>query len=453
MRRHLRSAIVPLYLLLCLILGGSVQGIWTNALLQLLAVVIIGWSLLAKRPHSLTGAAKGLIVLVGLTLLLIFIQLIPLPPSIWSALPGRGFVADGFSLLGQAPPWLPISLTPYETAATALTLLPPLAVLSAMLLADAYRPSSLVVAILIGALAGVLVGALQVGSADPVNSPWYFYEITSYGTATGFFANSNHMAALLVICVPFLLALVEDIRDRSENPKSRSAALLLAFAGLSVLLVGIVLNGSIAILLLGPPVFAISASMLLARQMKMRGPLAILALVGAASMLVVYLTPLHDQLAGENATSVSERQAMWSNTVPAILEFLPLGSGVSSFPVLYPRFENPLEVTRTFTNHAHNDYLEIALETGLPGILLLIGFLIWWGMSTRSIWRTQRTDRYAQAATIASAALLLHSLVDYPLRTAALSAIFAACLAFMAQPRSRNGESEAELWPTRHLTV
>ena len=43
-----RSAIVPAYILLCLILGGSAQGIWSNAALQLLAVAIIAWSLLVK---------------------------------------------------------------------------------------------------------------------------------------------------------------------------------------------------------------------------------------------------------------------------------------------------------------------------------------------------------------------------------------------------------------------
>ena len=30
----------------------------------------------------------------------------------------------------------------------------------------------------------------------------------------------------------------------------------------------------------------------------------------------------------------------------------------------------------TYVNHAHNDSLELALETGLPGILLLIAFLV-----------------------------------------------------------------------------
>lgn len=453
MKELLRSAVVPLYVLLCLVLGGSAQGIWSNAALQLLAVAIIAWSAVVKPFGPLTGAAKVLFVLVGLVVSMLCLQLVPLPPSVWLALPGRGFLAHGYALLGQAPPWLPISLTPYETMGTGLTLLPPIAVLSAMLLRGAYRESWLTLAILIGTLAAVLVGALQVGSADPFTSPWYFYEITNHGAATGFFANRNHMASLLVISVPILFALVEDLRSRVENPKAKSATLLLAFAGGLVLLVGILLNGSLAVLLLGPPVLVLSASMLMPPQMKLRRLLTGLALLAMVATLAVYISPLHDQMADTNATSVTERKTIWSNTTPAVLAFMPVGSGISSFVDLYAGYENPLEVTRTYVNHAHNDYLEIALETGIPGIVLLIVFLLWWGIRTRYLWRSQRTNRYALAASIATAALLLHSLVDYPLRTAALSAIMAACLALMVQPRDGTKDAKDDLWRTRHLTV
>lgn len=453
MRDLLRFGIVPVFLLLCLVLGGSAQGIWTNAALQLLAVAIIAWSVITRTSALRTGAAKGLAVLAGLMLLLVAIQLIPLPPAVWASLPGRQFVAEGFRLIGVAPPWLPISLTPHQTMATMLTLLPPLAVFSAMLLTGAYRGMWLAAAVLGATLAAVLVGAMQVGSADPLTSPWYFYESTNHGVATGFFANSNHMAALLVISIPLLFALVRDLRDGSNNPKARSATLLLAAAGAVVLLLGIILNGSLAILLLGPPVLIVSASMLFPRRQKLRRGLAALAALGALAMLALYVSPLHDRLASGNATSVDERRVMWSETAKAIPDFLPFGSGVSSFPQIYPRYENPAAITRTFTNHAHNDYLEIALETGVPGILLLIAFLLWWGRRTRSIWRSPSTDPYAQAATIATAALLLHSVVDYPLRTAALSAIMAALLAIMARPREPRAGAQADLWPTRHAGI
>ena len=444
---------IPAYVLLCIAQGGSVQGVWGVAVLQLLAITIIGWSLLARNTQTLSGSAKALFVIAGLTVLIAIIQLIPLPPAMWAALPGREQIVEGYRLLGQRPPSLPVSLAPYETAATVLTLLPPLAVLIGMLVAGAYRASWLAIAVLAGAFAAVLLGSLQVGSFGPTDSPWYLYSDTNTGVATGFFANSNHMATLLVISVPFLFAFIAELRRQAKNHRAGSAVMLVAVAGILVLLVGIFLNGSLAVLLLGPAVVITSATMLLPQGMRLRGPLTVVALVSIAAILMVYLTPLNDKVAASNATSFDSRQTMWSTTIPAIKDNLPLGSGVGTFQQVYPQYEDPAAVNSTFVNHAHNDYLEIALETGIPGALLVVAFLLWWGNRAVPIWRSAAVDRYALAGSIASAAILVHSLVDYPLRTAALSAIMAASLALMARPRTREQEGE-ELWPTtRHEAV
>lgn len=454
MREALRSAVVPAYILLCIVLGGSVQGIWGVAALQLLAIAIIGWSLLCRERLRLSGPAKSLFAIAGLAILLLIVQLAPLPPEVWTAIPGRSLIVEGYRLLGQPMPWLAISLTPYDTAATALTLLPPLAVLVAMLVAGAYRASWIVLAVLIGTIGAVLLGALQVASPDPANSPWYLYRRTNHGAATGFFANSNHMATLLVVTVPFLFALIAELRRWSKDPRAASAVLLLAVAGLLVLMVGIFLNGSLAVLLLGLPVLVVSGTMLMPESTRLRGPVIAVAMVAIAAVLAVYTSPLQDRLLSSNQTSFESRQTIWSNTFPAIGDNLVLGSGVGSFPRVYRQYEDHSEVTRTFANHAHNDYLEIALETGGPGILLLIAFFIWWGSRVVPIWRTATVDPYAVAASIASAGMLVHSLVDYPLRTAALSAIMAACLALMARPRMRENSEREDLWPTtRHLAV
>jgi O-antigen ligase len=453
MTQAIRSAVVPAYVLACIVLGGSVQGVWGVAILQLLAIAIIGWSLLIKDALPLSGSARALFVFAGLTVLLALVQLIPLPPAIWSALPGREPIVTGYRLLGQRLPDLPISVAPFDTAATVLTLLPPLAVLTGMLVAGAYRASWLAVAILIGTLAAVLLGALQVGSPGSTASPWYMYSNTNWGFATGFFANSNHMATLLVISVPLLFALVAELRQRAKNQRAGSAALMIAVAGILVLLVGIFLNGSLAVLLLGPAVVITSATMLLPQGKRLRGPLTIVALVSITAILTVYLSPLNDKFAATNATSFDTRQSMWSTTIPAIRANLPLGSGVGTFDQVYPEFEDPAAVTPTFVNHAHNDYLEIALETGIPGLLLVAAFLLWWASRAVPIWRSAAVDRYALAGSIGSAAILVHSLVDYPLRTAALSSIMAGFLALMVRPRSREQEGE-DLWPTtRHESI
>ena len=66
--------------------------------------------------------------------------------------------------------------------------------------------------------------------------------------------------------------------------------------------------------------------------------------------------------------------------------------------------------------------------------------------------KSPAADQFAIASAIASAAMLLHSAVDYPLRTAAMSAVFAMCLVLIVQSR-RSAQSGTDLRPARHLVV
>ena len=133
MSDRLRGSIIPAYVLLCLLLGGSTQGVWRIMILQLLAVALVALAAAAPRREPLTGPGRTLLSLVALTLGLFVVQLIPLPPGVWTSLTGREAVTEGFASLGYALPWLPLSLAPYDTLAAALALLPPLAVLLGVL--------------------------------------------------------------------------------------------------------------------------------------------------------------------------------------------------------------------------------------------------------------------------------------------------------------------------------
>jgi hypothetical protein len=80
-------------------------------------------------------------------------------------------------------------------------------------------------------------------------------------------------------------------------------------------------------------------------------------------------------------------------------------------------------------------------------------FLFWWVAAVSKVWRSGRGGPLARAASIASAAVLLHSLVDFPLRTAAISSCFAMCLALLTEPRQRARSDPGDLRPTRHLVI
>jgi len=447
-----RQAVAPAYLLICLILGGSGQGIWANMVLQLLGLALIAWAALAPSKSTLPAAARQLLLIALIATALIAIQLIPVPPALWTHLGGRTALADGYAVLTMRPLWLPLSVTPYRTLDALFGLIPPLALYCAMLRANAYRSSWLVAALLAGTVGGILLGALQVSSGNPDTSSWYLYAESSFGVASGFFANANHMATLLMVTLPYLAALYAAARSSSRQ---RSSAVLMLVAGVAVVVVvGILLNRSLAAYGLTPPVLAASALILLGQRSRWRSWALLLAglLLIAAVAALATSSIRSSQFESDAPTSLQTRQEMLSTTARAVRDFMPWGSGLGSFRSVYQLYEDPADVTNTYVIHAHNDYVELALETGIPGVLLLILFLGWWA---RASWRAWFADGgpYARAASIASAAILVHSLVDFPLRTAAISAVFAMCLALMSERRPPPVRTRSDLWPTRHVVV
>lgn len=456
MTHQLRQALIPAYLFLCLVLGGtSVAAFWVNLFLQLAGLVIIFWALVADRRTPLATSSRQLVTLLVLALLVIAVQLVPLPPSVWTNFGGRQAIVKGFQLLGQPLPWLPISLAPHETLASGLWLIPAIAVLLGVVKLGAYKPGWVAWSIAIVTTFSVGIGALQRGGGP--TSPWYFYNPTNYGSAVGFFANSNHQATLLVSTIPFLAALYLAARDKGRSAQHASGMVVVLIGALMVLVVGIAINGSLAGFGLAVPAIAATLLMLWARKRRAPGWIAVpIAVVIAAAAYIPFTAPLGNDLTATDAkTNPISRAAAFPNTLRAIGDYLPFGSGVGTFVDIYPQYEDPATISRWYMNHVHGDYLEVVLETGLPGLLVLVLVLLWWLWRVRVIWRAEKPDHFARAATVASAAILAHSAVDYPLRMAAISALFALCLAFMAEPRpkARRSEEAAAENRARHLSA
>ena len=445
-----KSAVAPAYLLACLLLGGSAQGIWQNMLLQLAGLAIIAWSA-ATGEEPLPKAAQSLLMILVAALAVVILQLIPLPASLWTG--GlRGRIVEGYAILGLNPPPLPISLAPYAGLNTLFGIIPALAVLCAIMRLGAYRASWLAAALLGGAVAGITLGALQVVAPGP-SSLWYLYPQTNRGVAVGFFANANHMADLLVCALPFIAALAS--AGRSRNIQRYSALLIILAAAALLIVAGIALNGSLAGYALAVPVIGASILIAVPPRRNVRVPIAIftgLALLAAAAAIAS--TSIGSSRIGQEASgSVQSRGVILKTTVKGIADTMPFGSGLGSFVKVYPLYESADRVTPEYVIHAHNDYAELVLELGLAGILLIVAFLAWWGAATKAAWRTGGGGPYARAASIATAVVLVHSLVDFPLRTAAVCATFAMCLGLLIDRRPVARHDPADLRPTRHVVV
>ena len=444
-----KRAVAPSFLLACLVLGGSAQGFWQNALLQLAGIMIITWAVGSRVTEPLPNHSRQLLYLAIAGLAVIALQQVPLPATLW-AFGVRGRIAADYSIIKHAPPWLPISLTPYESLATMLCLIPPLATYLTIVRLKAYRKSWLACALLAGTVGGIILGAVQVADANQ-NSPWYPFSETNIGSAVGFFANANHMATLLLIGLPFVAALGAEARGRGAQ---RSLAVLVVAAAIALLLVvGIILNGSFAGFVLVVPVIAASGFII-------AGPNRIYPRIAAALVVIAMIAAIvgitsgnlgTSKIARDAATAVQSREIILKTTSMAIGDFMPFGSGLGSFLRVYRLYEDPAAVTNEYVIHAHDDYAELVLELGIPGALLILLFLVWWIQSVLDVWRNGSGGPYARAATIASAAILIHSLVDFPLRTSAISACFAMCLALLSDRRKPVLLTAKDLRPVRHL--
>src|SRR4051794_12117508 len=109
---------------MCLLLGGG--SLLSDTVLQLLSIPILVFVVPhAAKEYPFAQNRVGWILCAGIVLLPLF-QLIPLPPWIWTNLPGHDLVLANLKLLNGNLPWLPMSVSPTSTWLAALSLLPAL---------------------------------------------------------------------------------------------------------------------------------------------------------------------------------------------------------------------------------------------------------------------------------------------------------------------------------------
>jgi O-antigen ligase len=139
-------------------------------------------------------------------------------------------------------------------------------------------------------------------------------------------------------------------------------------------------------------------------------------------------------------------------------DFQPVGSGIGTFEPIYRMYEEVDRLRPAYVNHAHDDYVELLLEGGWTAVAAMIVFFGWFAFVSVRVWRrpgaesTSAVDLSLQRAAMIGVLLIcLHSAVDYPLRTTALSTLFALSCAFMIPPlRSRAERSQMAHKRSRH---
>jgi O-antigen ligase len=285
------------------------------------------------------------------------------------------------------------------------------------------------------------LGVVQLLSGPVAFRP---YAITNPGRAVGMFANANHFATLLLCALPFSGYVAAQAVRRGSKTKKASGFTVAVTTGL-FLAIGVVSVGSLAgygLLL----VTAAAAALIYRRAAVGALSWVWVASVGALFLLFLGLAfagPLQEQaITGKLSDQRTSRKAMAATTVVAIKDSFPAGSGLGSFPQVYRTYENQNAVGSELVNHAHNDYLEFVLELGLPGLLLILAFIFWWSSRTIHVWRSSyKGGDLGRAGSVVVLVVLLHSVVDYPIRTSAIAVLFAMACALMIPVWSRRSQN------------
>jgi O-antigen ligase len=106
-----------------------------------------------------------------------------------------------------------------------------------------------------------------------------------------------------------------------------------------------------------------------------------------------------------------------------------LGSGLGTFPVAFTAVQSTF--LGKFVNHAHNDYLEIANDLGIPVAILLFASIVmlFARLARRMVSADVRFERAVALGCMGSiAAILLHSLTDFNLYIPANALLFSLVL-------------------------
>lgn len=442
------------FVVLAFLTGGSARGdVLSLVALRPLAVIAVAYGL-ALYGHSMWRDHRATALFCLACIALVVVQLVPLPPAIWPHLPGREVVQSIDRTMGFGAAWRPLTLAPARTWNSLFALAVPLATLILTLAVGSRYRWILLYALLIAGIASSLVGLSQA-----IGAGIYLYRVSTIGEAAGLFANRNHQATFLACMFPLLAVMAggRGIHEREDRLlRIGAAALALFFVPLLLvtgsragLIVGVVGLAAVPLIFSPRP---IQTAVRRHRQDRRRFRLTPRQSVALAMAGVALLTGV--TIAASRAESVKrlvQGDAFQSRRASVIAPVVRLtgqqalaGAGFGTFADVYRIDEPDAVLAPTYLNQAHDDWLQVVLEGGLPGLALLVWTVLAWGRLTWASLRRPLAASSRIAFARAGAAMMLilgiASVFDYPLRTPALAAMVTMAFVFMLPDRSSEAE-------------
>lgn len=404
---------------------------------------------MVKKKVSVVAGEPGLILPVALLAGLILLQITPLPPALLRLLSpaaARAWASEPAGFL---------SLDPHATRAAAVQLLTTLTVFFLLLrVVETWARAERVMIILIGLGFGLALFGMVQQFTDNGRLYWV-RSLQDGGGLYGPFVNRNHFAGYIGMIVPLALGAFAHVQARLQPRRTVGWQARMAwlgsprgthalFFGLAtiVMITAIALTGSRGGLagLLGAFAFlVVRSSMMRSGRHSPRAVLLSLATIFLIAVLMMAWVGRQHLVARwtgkpHQAFSLGTRAVIWSESLPIVRDFPLFGTGAGSFEQAFSRYQRTLITSGLLRAvHAENEYLQLTVEVGLLGVGL-VGWLV--AATVRSTSHVAR-GWFQLGAWGGCVAVLLHSVVDFPLRIPALTFLFITLLAMIMVGQTR----------------
>lgn len=257
-----------------------------------------------------------------------------------------------------------------------------------------------------------------------------YWVIHTHGDVFGPYVNHNDYAGLMEILIP--IALCYSI----TRPLGSSRRALLLF-GVCGAVVSVLLSGSRGGMISVVVEMAILGTILWRlKKIRFAGRRGSLSLIGAAGVAALFLALLPASswrrmasiagLAYKPDATLEDRLQVGRDSLTAFKNYPLLGTGLGSFKAVFPQYQTfPTDLV---WHHAHDDYLEALMETGIAGgLLILASLVLFFRLAfSRLEERLKTASGWIQlGAAIGCCGLLVHSFADFNLHIPANAAWFA----------------------------
>jgi O-antigen ligase len=425
-RERLLFALSGVLLSVTFITGGSSQESgWGVMVAELIALLVLLFVLSQRQWRARLAAARWGVVVACLIVAIPLLQLLPIPAWLWQWPSPRFALQHDLAAAGVTHIDHRWSLAPAATERDLFMLLPALALfMSALVLPREAWRQLLWWFVALVAFSVVLAFAQLGVPQDSFLNPFPQY----VPALTGVFANRNHQACAMAMGLVLALTLLFDARSRMQRGE-RTHAIVITCAILAVMFAAILpLIGSragVIIAIVG------AAAALLAngtwsphrlheqRTARWLSALAFVALAVGVDGAFAWMQ--------QDADIAGSRWQMAGAASRLAGASLPLGGGAGSFVRMFEQFTQGSMMHQGYINAAHNDYIQWWYAGGVLAIVAVLAAAAVLIVATLRLLKLppeSRSRMLGIAALLAILMPLLHSTVDYPLRTPALMTVF-----------------------------